>query len=58
VKLPEPDVRQKAIGSALKTLIFISLAAPFVGVNLQLLLGEFQSLRLCIALFCVELSKL
>ena len=39
VKLPEPDVRQKAIGSALKTLIFISLAAPFVGVNLQLLLG-------------------
>jgi hypothetical protein len=39
VRLPEPDVRQKAIGSALKTLIFISLAAPFVGVNLQLLLG-------------------
>ncbi len=39
VKLPEPDVRQKAIGSALKTLIFISLAAPFVGVNVQLLLG-------------------
>ena len=39
VKLPEPDVKQKAIGSALKTLIFISLAAPFVGVNLQLLLG-------------------
>ena len=39
VKLPEPDVRPKAIGSALKTLIFISLAAPFVGVNLQLLLG-------------------
>ena len=39
VKLPEPDVRQKAIGSALKTLIFIALAAPFVGVNLQLLLG-------------------
>jgi hypothetical protein len=39
VRLPEPDVRQKAIGSALKTLIFIGLAAPFVGVNLQLLLG-------------------
>jgi hypothetical protein len=39
VKLPEPDVRQKAIGSSLKTLIFIALAAPFVGLNFQLLLG-------------------
>ena len=39
VELEEPNTRQRATTSAFKTLLFLALASPFVGFNIQLLLG-------------------
>jgi len=38
-QLPEPDQYQKIVSLMIKTFVFIMLAAPFVGFNIQLILG-------------------
>ena len=39
VELEEPNTRQRVTTSAFKTMLFLALASPFVGLNVQLLLG-------------------
>ena len=39
IELEDPTLRQRATTSIFKTFLFLALASPFVGVNVQLLLG-------------------
>jgi hypothetical protein len=39
VEVEEPNTRQRVTTSAFKTMLFLALASPFVGLNVQLLLG-------------------